>query len=581
MADAHKNFAYSTVATAPSPSTSGTSLVVAAGTGALFPTPPFNITIWPASVLPLASNAEIARVTAKTTDTFTIIRAQEGSSARSVSVGDQIAATITTKTLTDVEASIASLSLNVTQAPYNCVPDSTITTDHTAAFQTAINDAAAAGGGIVWVPPTASNLFFNIAGLELKSRVYLVGAGPHASRLCFYGTSANTMIRNHVSTNGTTDPNAEYCGVFDMMLYGNSGFTTGTVQASSSNHIGIKLTTNPLFAQGPDESADTQWRIRNLHITKFRDVAIQLEGRSSSVISDSYIQSIGIGGGQGIGIQVGFDTVVANCATGGTGTYGFQMDGPSNHFIGCKAFYAGDGGAGGAWDGFYIGSGAGSATLTGCIAQDNGGNGFQLAFCHGVTLTGCVADSNSRGTVGGYIGYWLHGCQECQLDGCVSQERTEDGVHSYQQHALALDSGAAYNRVSLTHGPQNGTVGDPIVTGSDAQFNSIQINGQGGYQDIAYASSITPDLYKGAVVSVGTLTGAMSVQNPLYNAWYGTRVTFSFIQDATGSRVVTFAGNQYKANGTLTAAANKRMSISFVCIGDGFALVETGRVTGF
>lgn len=101
--DAHKNFAYSTVATAPSPASSGTSLVVASGEGAAFPAVPFNATVWPAGSQPTAANAEIVRVTNITTDTFTIARTQESTSARSIGVGDQIAATITAKTLTDIE----------------------------------------------------------------------------------------------------------------------------------------------------------------------------------------------------------------------------------------------------------------------------------------------------------------------------------------------------------------------------------------------------------------------------------------------------------------------------------------------
>jgi len=101
--DVHGNFAYSTVATAPSPATSGTSLTLTAGGGALCPTPPFNATVWPASVTPLSSNAEIVRVTAIATDTLTIVRTQEGTSARTVVVGDQFAATVTNKTLTDIE----------------------------------------------------------------------------------------------------------------------------------------------------------------------------------------------------------------------------------------------------------------------------------------------------------------------------------------------------------------------------------------------------------------------------------------------------------------------------------------------
>lgn len=104
MADAHKNFAASLVATAPSPATSGTSLVVTAAEGGLFPAVPFNATVWPAGTQPTAANAEVVRVTNIATDTLTITRTQESSSARTVVVGDQIAATITAKTLTDAEA---------------------------------------------------------------------------------------------------------------------------------------------------------------------------------------------------------------------------------------------------------------------------------------------------------------------------------------------------------------------------------------------------------------------------------------------------------------------------------------------
>lgn len=68
MPDAHANFAYSMVATAPSPPTAGTSLTVASGDGAKFPAAPFNATVWPASTQPTTANAEIVRVTAISTD---------------------------------------------------------------------------------------------------------------------------------------------------------------------------------------------------------------------------------------------------------------------------------------------------------------------------------------------------------------------------------------------------------------------------------------------------------------------------------------------------------------------------------
>ncbi|UOF78660.1 tail fiber [Caudoviricetes sp.] len=98
MATAYKNFAYSTVLTAPTPATSGTSLVVQSGDGTKFPDVPFNATIWPVGVQPITTNAEIVTVTAVSTDTFTIVRAQESTSARTVVVGDQIAFNITAQT---------------------------------------------------------------------------------------------------------------------------------------------------------------------------------------------------------------------------------------------------------------------------------------------------------------------------------------------------------------------------------------------------------------------------------------------------------------------------------------------------
>jgi hypothetical protein len=103
--DAHKNFAYSTVATPPSPASSGTSLVVAAGEGSRFPAPSFNAVVWPAGVNPLPANAEVVRVSAGPpgSDTFTIARAQESSSARAIVAGDQIADAVTAKDLTDIE----------------------------------------------------------------------------------------------------------------------------------------------------------------------------------------------------------------------------------------------------------------------------------------------------------------------------------------------------------------------------------------------------------------------------------------------------------------------------------------------
>lgn len=110
------NFATSTVATAPSPATSGTSLVVAAGHGARFPAgaQDFNAVVCPADAQPTPANAEIVRVTSISTDTFTITRAQESTSARTIVVGDRIYAGITAKTLADINSDISTINLDLT-----------------------------------------------------------------------------------------------------------------------------------------------------------------------------------------------------------------------------------------------------------------------------------------------------------------------------------------------------------------------------------------------------------------------------------------------------------------------------------
>lgn len=92
----YKNFAYSTVAAAPSPATSGLTMDLAAGGGAKMPSVPFQGTVWPSGVQPLDTNAEIVTVTGVVTDTLTMVRASEyPSSARTIVVGDQFAATLT------------------------------------------------------------------------------------------------------------------------------------------------------------------------------------------------------------------------------------------------------------------------------------------------------------------------------------------------------------------------------------------------------------------------------------------------------------------------------------------------------
>lgn len=96
-----------TVATAPSPATTGTSLDVDSGQGALFPAAPFYAVVYPVGEEPTSSNSEIVKVTAKATDTFTIDRIQDNTAARTILVGDAIALCIIASEVNDVETGLA------------------------------------------------------------------------------------------------------------------------------------------------------------------------------------------------------------------------------------------------------------------------------------------------------------------------------------------------------------------------------------------------------------------------------------------------------------------------------------------
>ena len=103
--DSYKNFAYTTVATPPI-DISDTSLSIQSGTASLFPTPPYNLTVWKPDELPLINTAEIVRVTNAVSDNLTIVRAQEGTTAKSIQTGWKVAQTVTVKTLADIKTYI-------------------------------------------------------------------------------------------------------------------------------------------------------------------------------------------------------------------------------------------------------------------------------------------------------------------------------------------------------------------------------------------------------------------------------------------------------------------------------------------
>lgn len=148
-----KDFATGIVATAPSPATSGTSLVLQSGEGARFPAVPFYATAHPEDEVPTLDNAEKILVTNISTNTLTIVRAQGDTSAKSIAVGWRISNAIFAA---DVNAGLdPRLVVAASDAPQVWKDGADYLCDGTAdnvQIQAAI-DASEAGGGEVILSP--------------------------------------------------------------------------------------------------------------------------------------------------------------------------------------------------------------------------------------------------------------------------------------------------------------------------------------------------------------------------------------------------------------------------------------------
>ncbi len=263
--DAHANFAYGLIDTAPSPATSGLTLTLAAGVAALMPATPFNATVWPAGEISLVSNAEIIRVTNITGDVATIVRAQEGTVARTIVDGDQIAATMTVKTFTDIEtaqaAFLTTAALSQDSSKYagvnGAITGGSITVNTsgvsinlpsyltTAALSGDSSKYAGTNGAI-----TGGSITVNTAGVSVNLPAYLTTAALSADSSRYAGTNgAITGGSITVNTSGISVNLPAYLTTAalsgDSSKYAFTGFTTttvaGAVVAGTHNTAGLLL----------------------------------------------------------------------------------------------------------------------------------------------------------------------------------------------------------------------------------------------------------------------------------------------------------------------------------------------------
>lgn len=220
-----ENLAYATVAVGPSPALSGTSLTVANGLGSLFPTSDFQITVYPPGVDPLMSNAEICNVTTRVGDVFTIVRAQEGTTAKSIATGWQVANTITKKAFTDIQDSII--------------------------------QSVWAGGVAATAPQisfsNSNGVSFGAAGSVITASVDTGGGGSINFSAGTQSSNLQSLVfsnSNGVSfglSNGTITASASAAGGGAGLSAGTQSVSTGTVVFSNSNGISFGMSNSSII----------------------------------------------------------------------------------------------------------------------------------------------------------------------------------------------------------------------------------------------------------------------------------------------------------------------------------------------
>jgi len=252
-----KNNAKSTIT--DNPLTSGaTTCNVQTGDGAKFPDAPFHATLYSSD----PASGEIIKVTAKSTDQFTIVRAQEGTTAQEWPQGTKIELLITAKLLDDFQSRTEIVVATDGSGDYNC--DGTSDEDE-------INEAISnlpSGGGIVHLKKGTYTI--DGAVLILKSNVMLEGEGPATIIKAANGSNLNTVVQ--LGNGGTT----AYSNIIvkNLLIDGNAA---GQTTENSS----------PLVLYGASGYEIKRIIVENCHLTNARLDCLKMIYAEECIIKDN------------------------------------------------------------------------------------------------------------------------------------------------------------------------------------------------------------------------------------------------------------------------------------------------------
>jgi len=218
-------------ALASSISASSTTIYVTAGQGAYFPALTASDYFY-ATLIDSSNNLEIVKVTARSSDTLTVVRGQDGTAARAYAAGDKIELRVTAQGLTDVNNNGGVQSVNGSTGAVTGIATSGANSNITSlsGLTTPLSVAQGGTGNTTGVFPTGTVLLFYQAAAP-TGWTQVTTLDDYALRLVSGtgGTTGGTTAYSTVFTNQTVSTT--------VSISGTTGATTlSTAQMPSHNH---------------------------------------------------------------------------------------------------------------------------------------------------------------------------------------------------------------------------------------------------------------------------------------------------------------------------------------------------------
>ena len=415
---------------------------------------------------------------------------------------------------------------------YGVVGDGT--TDNHTALNNLISEVSAAGGGTIVLPPGP---IMTSQTIVMQPLVHLRGMGWFNSAIRLLPNSNCDVIQFHKSTNGTTDPNAFFCGLWNLEIHGNAAN-----QTPGTFNYGVNNTTNPLStAASGDPDFDPTHILVNVWIKLTTGDGYFHNGRSGVRLIGVWTEATG-----GNGFTASTDGEFTDCHAESAALAGFYLPHSSVRLTGCKSF---NNGTAPVWTtgqnwaagqgviysgslyiavnvltndtvvpssdpsnwtlitaatpqayghGYYVdGTNAGhEIALSGCDAQQNGQSGFYLKSCTGVSITGTSDQINTGLGTGTNQGTNPNNNATLVLDGATGNvvQLTSQSVGP-AGYVMRVVNGATRNDVRMAGDTTAAAILSPdsltlIGSGNSVSWNGVTLTGT--LKSLADVSMTTP-----------------------------------------------------------------------------------------